>query len=762
MRHEGQGKTPKQDSTEAAFDPTSISKNDAEGASRRFFGKRLVKIFIGGIALVFVIGAIIVSAWTAWLVRDLSFAGVNPQVKERAVVMSDVEGQPIYRQGKIRRMPVKLEDLPPSFVPALLAIEDRRFFQHFGIDPVGIARAFVANTSVGEVVQGGSTLTQQLVRAHYLDDDRTIKRKVREAALSVWLDAHYDKNAILEGYLNTIYFGSGAYGLVAAARRYFDKDVSDLTLAESAMLTGLIRAPARLNPLSDLDASRERARVVLNAMVEVGSIDQDEADRAGASLANIEPQISSGRLAGSWYGDWVGSEVDQFLEKSGLTDSTRSVQVRTSLEPSMQEFAQEIVSRVIRRNGPAYNATEAALVAMRTDGTVLAMVGGTDYTKSQFNRAVQAKRQPGSLFKLIVYYTALRNGWRLNDFLVDAPIDIDGWEPKNFDHKYKGRITLLNAFAQSRNIPAIELAMTVGLDEVVKTARELGIEGDLLATPSLALGTSEVSLLDIVGAFASIRADRTPLEPTGISSMVLNDTGKVFKPLAGAETGRQLGSRRAALAMLRHAVERGTGSRARINGRVVGGKTGTSEDYRDAWFIGYVGDMIIGVWVGNDDNSPMRGVTGGGLPAQIWKQFVQAVDSDEGVDELPPELLFADARADLDEPVASSMCDIAACQRAYRSFRAADCTYKPYQGPRRLCTRGNSSDALQHTVRVSEYGRNREYAVSLTDPYYRNRRVTVRTVQPTHRVYAVDRAPHIQTYPPRRAGRSPRQYHNAR
>ena len=365
-------------------------------ADKPFSPKRIpTRAIVIGAAGLFLLAAIAISVWTAWLVRDISFAEINPQSKERAIEISDAEGNPIYRSGAIGRLPLKLEEVPPSFVSALLAIEDRRFYEHHGVDPVGIVRAFVANTRAGDILQGGSTLTQQLVRAHYLNDDRTFRRKLREAVLSVWLDARHDKKAILEGYLNTVYFGSGAYGLAAAARRYFDKDVSNLTLAESAILAGLIRAPTRLNPLADLEASRRRAMLVLDAMVETGAIDREEFDRTEVELGSITPKSASARIAGSWYGDWVAGEVEQFLEDGEISGNTRSVHAHTPLDPSLQDLAQTIVTQVIAEQGPQHNATQAALVAMRIDGSVLALVGGTDYSKSQFNRAVQAERQPG-------------------------------------------------------------------------------------------------------------------------------------------------------------------------------------------------------------------------------------------------------------------------------------------------------------------------------------------------------------------------------
>ena len=366
---------------------------------------------------------------------------------------------------------------------------------------------------------------------------------------------------------------------------------------------------------------------------------------------------------------------------------------------------------------------------------------------------------------MVVYYAALRNGWRLNDVLSDTPIDIDGWAPENFDHGYSGAVTLADAFAQSRNVPAVNLAMQVGIDEVVRTAEQLGLDAELTAAPSLALGTSEVSLLDMVGVFASIRAGRMPLQPTGITSMVLNENGKTFRPLNETEKQRPLAAHREAIELLRLTVEQGTGKRASLKARFVGGKTGTSQDYRDAWFIGFVDDMVIGVWVGNDDNSPMKGVTGGSLPAKIWKQFAKETEPNVNEQNRGEELI-AEADPFTYETTNVAMCDVSACQAAYRSFRASDCTYQPYSGPRTFCTRGDFREqSPKTTVRVTEYGAATAYTSRLAEAAYGDRQIMVRTVSPRYRIHTVNRAADIRSVsrrPGTQSNRGPQRFHNQR
>jgi 1A family penicillin-binding protein len=653
---------------------------------RRRWGRRVLWTIVSAVF----VSAIALLGLLAWTVYDLPFARVVQYTVPPVIVLEDADGNELARQGDVRGPAAQPDEIPQDFKNAVVAVEDRRFHDHFGVDLRGILRATLHNASAGQFEQGGSTITQQLVRSLHLDNARTLRRKVREATLAVWLELHRSKEEILAQYVNTIYYGAGAHGISAAARVYFGKDVADLTLEESAMLAGIVNAPSTLNPLVNPDRARARALLVLNAMVASGRLDAERAAAARLQLASLAP-IPERPAAASWFADWVYEEAAKLAPFVAGTD-LNILRVRTTLDPELQALAESTVAQALDEHGARINAREMALVAMRPDGAVVAMVGGASYNDSQFNRAVQALRQPGSTFKLFVYYAALRNGYSLDDTIEDAPLEIDGWKPENFSGRYHGRVTLEQAFVNSLNSATARLAQAVGIDAVVDAARELGIDADLSATPSLALGTSEVSLLDLTGAYASVRAGVAPLEPWAIEGFGSGDEGRFLAPGPQPEPRHSLQPHRQELvALLRRTVERGTGRGADLEGEFAAGKTGTSEEHRDAWFIGFTDDLVVGVWVGNDDNTPMEGTTGGSVPATIWKRFMsQAFPS--GDDDAPagqdddPLLTVSDLEDDL---VQEGRCDIGACSSAYRSFRASDCTYQPYYGPRRLCTRGN-------------------------------------------------------------------------
>ncbi len=525
---------------------------------------------------------------------------------EPSVILLDRHGEPFARRGGYKDEPVSVEALPPHVVDAVLAIEDQRFYDHPGLDPIGIARAAVANVEAGEVEQGGSTITQQLAKTAWLGNERTLRRKVREAIGALWLELRLGKDEILSRYLSSIYFGDGVHGLRAAARHYFDKAPADLSLAESAMLAGMIKAPSALAPTDDLAAARERAGVVLEAMVGAGMITEAEAAEAGqASVQPGRPDLP----VGGYFADWVSREAKATVEPAFGYEA-----VRTTLDLELQRHAERVLRRALDGRGGARGATQGALVAMTPAGEVLALVGGRDYAESQYNRATQARRQPGSVFKLFVYLAALRDGMTPDDLVSDTPLDADRkWRPANYADDYAGGdITLREAFARSSNVAAVRLAEDVGPDAVVDAARDLGIESDLAAEPSIALGTSEVGLMELTAAFAALPARAVPVAPRGVPP----DDGEAIE---GDEL--DLEERAMLLDLLWSAVEDGTGRGARLPGVPVFGKTGTTQDYRDAWFIGLAGDLAVGVWVGNDDNTPMDEVTGGGLPADIFRDF---------------------------------------------------------------------------------------------------------------------------------------------
>lgn len=549
-----------------------------------------------GAAVLLVIGVISALLWSLPLGRALEPLD-NPTL---VLVASD--GQAIARRGSYKEAPIDVATLPKYVPEAFISIEDRRFYSHMGVDPKAILRALRANTRAGGVSEGGSTITQQLAKNAFLSNQRSLRRKAQEALIAVYLETRLSKNEILARYLSSVYFGDGAFGLRAAARHYFDKTPETLSIGEAAMLAGLVKAPSRLAPTDNFEGAKARMQVVLGAMVETGAITQRQAD-----LAEDRVRVVSGRPkvpTGSYFADWVFPQA-----RAAFEASYGETVVRTTLDTKLQAEAEKILKRALERDGRVLNANQGAIVAMRTDGRVVAMVGGRDYKESQFNRA-DAERQPGSAFKLFVYLAAIRDGMTATSPILDAPIEVAGWAPKNHEGKYAGRdVPLITAFAASSNVAAVRLAQQVGREKIVRTARDLGITEEIPQDLTLALGTGPMSLTHLTAAYAAIAAGETPVIPHGLADWTRPKPARKL-------TKEELLSMRD---LLRSAVHRGTGVEAAIPGAF--GKTGTTQNYRDAIFVGYVGDLVIGVWVGNDDNSAMNGVVGGGLPAKIWKEF---------------------------------------------------------------------------------------------------------------------------------------------
>ena len=551
----------------------------------------------------------------AWLVYAVPLDLVTDRTQaEPAVVVEASDGTLIGLRGELRGAAAVRGDLHDYLVNAVVAIEDRRFFDHGGIDFRGVARAAWRNFQASGVVEGGSTITQQLAKIEFLTSERTMRRKVDEALIALRLEARLSKDEILTHYLNNVYFGGGAVGIGAAALVYFDKPVSDLTLAESAMLAGIIRAPSNANALHILEEAQARAAVVLGAMVDAGLLTQEEALAAQATPATPNTSAPS-REGGSWFADWILSEASAMVGP-GLG----SVRAKTTLRPEWQAIAERVVAEKMADMADGA-AMEVALVAMTLDGAVVAMVGGRDYATSQYNRAVQARRQPGSTFKLFVYLAALRQGWQLDDILQDTPIEIGDWRPENYDGTYNGDVRLDDAFARSLNAATVHLAQDVGIEAVVAAARDLGIDADLDPNISLSLGTSGVGLLDLTGAFASVAAGRMPIQPWAISSLSPTTGNDGLLAALPQQATKPLDHQAELIALLEGVVRNGTGRHAALDG-FGAGKTGTSQGNRDAWFVGFTDHLVVGVWVGNDDDTPMSGVTGGDLPARIWQAFM--------------------------------------------------------------------------------------------------------------------------------------------
>ena len=549
-----------------------------------------------------------------WLIVTAPLSRALEPLDDPAMLLVSSEGRPIARRGAIKEAPVTVAELDRLTPSAFVAIEDRRFYRHWGIDPRAIGRAMVANVRAGGVRQGGSTITQQLAKTSFLSSDRSLKRKAQEVIIAFWLEGWLTKDEILARYLSSVYFGDGVYGLRAAAKHYFNREPGDLSLAQSAMLAGLVQAPSRLAPTRNLAAAQKRSRLVLAAMADTGFITVARARRTSPAY----PVRQYSKVpTGTYFADGVAPTAQNAFEAD-----FGEVKVETTLDADLQRFAVRAVGRA-----PIGDA-QAALVAMRPDGRVVAMVGGRSYKDSPFNRATQARRQPGSAFKLFVYLAALRAGWTPNSIIEDRPITIGGWTPANSDGVYRGPITLREAFSRSSNAATVRLSESIGRANVMRTARELGITTPLPDSPSLALGTAGVSLLELTSAYAAAASGRYPITARGLPLMEEGSTLSAF-----FQRGGRLDSRRdwaPILDLLYAAANNGTGHRAALAIPTFG-KTGTSQDNRDALFVGFAGNLVVGVWVGRDDDRPLGSkVSGGTAPARIWKDFMVSAIAVDG------------------------------------------------------------------------------------------------------------------------------------
>jgi len=534
-----------------------------------------------------------------------------------SVLIVGANGTTLATRGDMGGAAVPLAELP-SYVPkAFIAIEDRRFYSHHGIDPWGILRAVVADVLHRGASQGGSTITQQLAKNLFLTQQRTVSRKLQEIVLALWLEHKFSKAQILELYLNRIYFGAGAYGVEAAAQRYFGKSARQLTLGEAALLAGLVQSPSRLAPSHNPDGAERRSRVVLADMVEQKLIGDEAARIALAHPARAMKPASAGSVNN--VADWVMDAVDDLV---GRFDE--DIVVETTIDPTLQNAAEHALTDVLTQKGEKFAVGEGALVAMTPDGVVRALVGGKNYADSQFDRAIAAKRQPGSAFKPFVYLTALEHGLTPDTVREDAPIAVKGWRPENYEHEYLGPVTLTQALANSLNTVSVRLTLEFGPAAVTRTAYRMGITSPLEPNASIALGTSEVSPLELVSAYAPFANGGFGVSPHVIERVRTSD-GKVLYARSTQILGRIVDARYVAMmnTMLHETLVSGTARRADLPGWLAAGKTGTSQDFRDAWFIGYTSHLVAGIWLGNDDNSPTHKATGGGLPVEIWSRFMK-------------------------------------------------------------------------------------------------------------------------------------------
>src|SRR5712672_3540816 len=545
------------------------------------------------------------------------------------IEITGLDGSVLAQRGEMAGANVSLKELPPYLPNAFIAVEDRRFYSHHGIDPIGIARAAVANLLHRSVSQGGSTLTQQLAKNLFLTQERTMQRKLQEVELALWLERKHSKSEILELYLNRVYFGSGAYGVEAAAQKYFGKAARHVTLSEAAMLAGLVKSPSRLAPNRNPDGAERRAQTVLSAMADAGFITEAQAKATiGHPSYNVKP---AGAGTVNYVADWIGEVLDDLI---GQID--QNIVVETSIDPKLQSVAEASIIDELAAKSVKFNVSQGALVAMTPDGAVRAMIGGRNYAESQYNRAVTAKRQPGSALKPFVYLTAIEAGLTPETIRQDAPLDVKGWKPENYSHEYFGAVTLTQALAMSLNTVAVRLGLEVGPKNVVRTAHRLGISSKLEANASIALGTSEVSLTELVGAYVPFANGGQGVAPHVVTK-IRTAEGKLLYARPADQLGQVIEPRHVAAmnTMMQETLLSGTARKAEIPGWMAAGKTGTSQDFRDAWFIGYTSNLVTGVWLGNDDNSPTKKATGGGLPVEVWTRFMRAAHQGIPVAALP-------------------------------------------------------------------------------------------------------------------------------
>lgn len=539
------------------------------------------------------------------------------------------DGQALSHRGDLLGGNVTLADLPPYVPKAVIATEDQRFYYHFGVDPIGLVRAMALNFRARAIVQGGSTITQQLAKNVFLRPDRTFARKIEEMILAIWLEMRLSKEEILTLYLNRVYFGGGAYGIEAASERYFKKPARALSLPEAAMLAGLLKAPSRYAPSNDINLARGRARIVLQNMVNAGYITSDDARLANINPASMEGYSATGSI--NYFVDWI---ADALPDYAGRVDS--DVVVQTTIDPYLQREAEAVLQKALAAHGAELNITQAALVALSPDGAVRAMVGGRSYVQSQFNRAVQAARQPGSAFKPFVYLAAMEQGLTPETVRIDRPVTYGAWSPENYGNKYEGPVSLRTALMKSINTVAVQLTSEVGVRQVIRVAQRLGIQGDLPNNLSLALGTGDVNLLELTAAYATFANGGNGVIPHGIEGVV-SQKGEMLYHREGSGLGRIVDEHVVGEMndMMKAVISSGTGRKAALDGREAAGKTGTTQDFRDAWFIGYTADLVVGVWLGNDDGAPMKKVTGGSLPAEIWHDFMAGTQANVRVASLP-------------------------------------------------------------------------------------------------------------------------------
>ncbi len=573
-----------------------------------------------------------------------------PQRQPGIMVLAS-DGTVLSEQGAFFGDAARMADLPDYVPNAVIAIEDRRFRSHYGVDPIGLTRAIFRNISAGRMVQGGSTLTQQLAKNLFLTPEKTATRKAQEAVLAIWLESKFSKDEILQLYLNRVYFGSGAYGIEQAAHVYYNKPASDLSIMEAAALAGVLKAPTNYSPSKKPEESAARAKLVINAMVQEDFISVEDGQNAVDAPTSV---VTGDYIPAKQYAvDWINDQLPLLVK-----DYDQSIVIETTIDPNIQNSAERSLRKRLSENGKKLNVSEGAVVVMDGSGAVTAMVGGRSYKKSQYNRATKAKRQPGSAFKPFVYLTAFEHGYTPDSVEVDEPIQIGGWSPENYKQRYQGPVTLEKAFAESINSVAAKLALAVGPANVAATAERLGITSALGHDASIALGTSEVTPLELTAAFVPFANGGTAVQPY-VVRRISTRNGRLLYERAGDGLGHViddnvLGEMNR---IFRAVVREGTATKAQFGDFDIGGKTGTSQDYRDAWFVGFTPYIVTGVWMGNDDNSPTKNVTGGSLPAQVWRDVMEPAHAGFAPASLPGSVAPVAAPQDVSDQVIMSEAD---------------------------------------------------------------------------------------------------------
>lgn len=580
-------------------------------SKQRLVTRRIILIFLSFLVITF-------AGWLLYCVLTLpDIDQAVARTRQPSTTITAENGNEVKTFGSVYSEVIRLNELP-SYVPdAIISTEDRRFYAHFGFDIVAFTRAMLTNIFMGRYAQGGSTITQQVAKNLFLTSQKNIKRKTQELLLAFWLEHKFSKEQILTLYLNRVYLGAGTYGIEAASQKYFQKSSRDMNLLEAAIIAGMLKAPSRYNPIASAERAKARAKVVLQNMVNNDALTERQMKYA---LTLPVGEDKSYKVQGAdYFADWVYREVNDYI---GERDN--DIYVYTTLDQKIQENAEKILREAVLA-AKNRNVSEGAVVVLNKSGEVKAMVGGIDYRKSQFNRAVTALRQPGSAFKPFVYLTALQNGWKREDRIDDVPLSIGKWKPENYDKKYYGSVTLDEALMKSLNLATVNLSESLSRKDIIRTAKKMGISTPVENTPSLALGTFEVKVIDMAAAYSAIANGGYATWPHAIKEVYTRDGYQLYQREADTENRiLDAGAVKDLTKMLEKVISQGTGRRAKIPG-FAAGKTGTTQDYRDAWFVGFTDEYVIAVWVGNDDNSPMKGVTGGTLPAEIWRKIALSV-----------------------------------------------------------------------------------------------------------------------------------------